>query len=254
VRLFERSPGAPPFFPIQHPITIDLVSYGDSSPWPVEADGFGHSIELLNISLDNDFADNWRGSLTERGSPGILNTINLPPVARLNANPLVGRAPLDVEFDPLLSSDPEGADLLAAWNFGDGAIDAGFAIKTHRYDDPGTYVARLTVNDSINPAVAVEQTIVVVAAPVFIRGDANDDGKIDIVDAMASLFAVFFGTSVNCEMAVDADDDTLLTVYDALLTLRYLFLSGPAPSAPFPECAVDPTLDGLSCSRQTSCE
>ncbi len=39
--------------------TIDLVDYDDASPWPIEADGDGPSMELLNPALDNNDGNNW---------------------------------------------------------------------------------------------------------------------------------------------------------------------------------------------------
>jgi len=38
---------------------IDKVEYSDSSPWPVEADGSGAYLELVNLNFDNSNATNW---------------------------------------------------------------------------------------------------------------------------------------------------------------------------------------------------
>jgi hypothetical protein len=53
-----------------HPETIDVVRYGDRAPWPPEADGSGHSLELRDLALDNDLPENWRPSPAPGGSPG----------------------------------------------------------------------------------------------------------------------------------------------------------------------------------------
>ncbi len=53
-----------------HPETIDAVKYRDSSPWPAQADGAGRSLELGELSLDNDLPESWRASREPGGSPG----------------------------------------------------------------------------------------------------------------------------------------------------------------------------------------
>jgi hypothetical protein len=72
------------------------VTYGDSDGWPVEADGAGRSLVL--IDLDGDFSDPaaWRASLQPLGSPGAedvllgdLNqdlSVSLIDLAMLQAN------------------------------------------------------------------------------------------------------------------------------------------------------------------------
>jgi hypothetical protein len=45
------------------------------------------------------------------------------------------------------------------------------------------------------------------------------------------------------------NDDEALDVADVTALLDYLFLSGPAPSAPFPAAGPDPSGDGLDCTR-----
>jgi spore coat protein CotH len=39
--------------------TIDEVEYKDEAPWPLEADGKGSFLELINISFDNSLASSW---------------------------------------------------------------------------------------------------------------------------------------------------------------------------------------------------
>ncbi len=80
----------------------------------------------------------------------------------------------------------------------------------------------------------------------FVRGDANDDGKVDISDAIFTLGCLFQGTRCpECPDAADIQDDGALDISDPIALLNYLFLEGPRPSAPFPDCGLDPTLDAL---------
>lgn len=57
----------------QNSMLMDSLIYDDESPWPVDADGTGHSLELIDASTDNEIAENWRASSFELGSPGMEN-------------------------------------------------------------------------------------------------------------------------------------------------------------------------------------
>ncbi len=48
---------------------IDSVSYSDSLPWPMGADGYGKSLELIDPDSDNSLAINWRASEVLYGTP-----------------------------------------------------------------------------------------------------------------------------------------------------------------------------------------
>ncbi len=67
LRIKDAGPG--------YPATVDVLHYKDKLPWPPKADGFGHSLELVNVSedLDNDQAVNWRASAAKGGSPGTID-------------------------------------------------------------------------------------------------------------------------------------------------------------------------------------
>ena len=55
--------------------TIDSLEYDDHAPWPVEADGAGATLELVNPASDNALGKNWKASIGH-GSPGKKNTIS----------------------------------------------------------------------------------------------------------------------------------------------------------------------------------
>ena len=73
--------------------------------------------------------------------------VNQPPVARIQATPTSGSAPLAVTFDGSGSSDAEGALVSYVWTFGDGQQATG-AWVSHTYTQAGTYTATLTVTDA----------------------------------------------------------------------------------------------------------
>jgi len=54
---------------------IDFFEYDDSFPWPVEPDGAGSSLELLNPSYINSIGSNWAGSINSYGIPGRMNSV-----------------------------------------------------------------------------------------------------------------------------------------------------------------------------------
>ena len=82
----------------------------------------------------------------------------------------------------------------------------------------------------------------------FIRGDANNDGRLSISDAVRILKMLFAGEEHLCADATDVDDNGATNVTDAIVLLDYLYGRGTAPpSAPFPDRGPDLTEDGLSC-------
>ncbi len=58
---------------------VDEVTYDDSLPWPVQPDGNGPSLELIDPSLDNDVASSWAASIDPStnpyGTPGAQNSV-----------------------------------------------------------------------------------------------------------------------------------------------------------------------------------
>lgn len=71
--------------------TIDALTYDDVAPWPTSPDGFGPSLELRGLLLDNTVAENWGPSNANLGTPRAVNSINgtgpLPKVTEVSATP-----------------------------------------------------------------------------------------------------------------------------------------------------------------------
>lgn len=99
---------------------------------------------------------------------------------------------------------------------------------------------------SVTPA-ATAGAISVIAPGGFIRGDVNEDGGLDIADAIATLAFLFSGDAASCLDAVDSNDDGMTNIADAIFTLDFLFSGGSAPPAPYPSEGPDPTADSLGC-------
>ncbi|MEM7232587.1 MAG: hypothetical protein AAF517_10455, partial [Planctomycetota bacterium] len=98
-------------------------------------------------------------------------------------------------------------------------------------------------------------TVTRVAEDLFLRGDCNADGQIDISDAVVTLGSLFLGEGEpDCLDACDSNDDGDLDVSDAIRTLGVLFLGqGVIPLPGTEECGVDPTDDAIGCRTAPRC-
>ncbi|MBN1419434.1 MAG: DUF1565 domain-containing protein [Planctomycetes bacterium] len=91
--------------------------------------------------------------------------------------------------------------------------------------------------------------------PRFIRGDASDDGKIDIADPIRILAYLFAAAPGGCLDAFDAGDDGSVGLADPVLLLNGLFAGRWGASDLVAEgCRYDETDDGLGCSGYASCD
>ncbi|HLU47922.1 MAG TPA: hypothetical protein VK116_07550, partial [Planctomycetota bacterium] len=92
--------------------------------------------------------------------------------------------------------------------------------------------------------------------PIFLRGDADASGALNLTDAIRILTFLFVGNvEVSCLDAADSDDSGALNLTDGIFVLNYLFVGlSPAPPPPFPECGPDPTDDSTACEvSQPNC-
>ncbi|MEM7264207.1 MAG: hypothetical protein AAF488_19635, partial [Planctomycetota bacterium] len=113
--------------------------------------------------------------------------------------------------------------------------------------------ANIDLANSIGATTLKAGYIYEAASPLFLRGDANDDGTVDLSDGVSILEELFIRPSVGCYIAGDSDDDGNLTLTDAVYLFGFLFLGGD-PLPPPAECGEDPTLDALPCREYSSCE
>jgi hypothetical protein len=111
-----------------------------------------------------------------------------------------------------------------------------------------TYVVEFA---SIPPEIFTDGGLDVRHPPVllpFVRGDANNDGFVDLGDAIFHLNYTFgSGPLPVCSDAGDANDDGYSDVSDAIYLLLYIFTSGPPPGPPYPNPGLDPTADTMIC-------
>ncbi len=90
----------------------------------------------------------------------------------------------------------------------------------------------------------------------FVRGDADASEAIDITDVNVILEFLFTdGQAPPCLDAADVNDDGAVDVSDAIFELLFLFGGGAPPREPSSDstsytesdCGTDPTPDGVSC-------
>ncbi|MFQ5653169.1 MAG: hypothetical protein ACE5GW_00380 [Planctomycetota bacterium] len=102
-------------------------------------------------------------------------------------------------------------------------------------------------NQSISPQ-PVDGFLEIIPITIFLRGDANLDGAVDISDGVVMItFVSGLTPAPPCLSALDSNDDGVIDLADALYTLNFLFLAGPVIPPPFPEPGVDPTEDPIPC-------
>lgn len=102
------------------------------------------------------------------------------------------------------------------------------------------------------PAVDPEEGPATTSSPpaLFVRGDSNRDGALDLTDAIATLKGLFHaGADLPCPDAADANDSGGVDVSDAIFHFNYLFLGGAEPPPPFPDPARDASPDPLDCGE-----
>lgn len=68
------------------------------------------------------------------------------PTASFTASPITGNAPLLVNLDATVASDPNDLTLTYAWDFGDDTTGTGVT-TSHTYRTPGVYTITLVVNN-----------------------------------------------------------------------------------------------------------
>jgi len=118
--------------------------------------------------------------------------------------------------------------------------------------ESGIYVDKIILTTDENftpndPGPPESGQISLVGEGAFVRGDVNEDRKIDISDAVTILRHLFSEPRTICEDHADTNDDGRVDIADAIYLLTYLFLEGDPPPPPFPDMGYDETADGFPC-------
>ena len=111
-----------------------------------------------------DFVEHLLGGIEiTAGAASSPECTNEGPSVQAAADPQTGNAPLTVSFTSS-GSDPEGQTLVYSWDFGDGGRAFG-QNATHIYQQPGTYMAKVTVTDPDGGTGTAEVEVIVVDPP-----------------------------------------------------------------------------------------
>jgi len=107
-------------------------------------------------------------------------------------------------------------------------------------------------NQSLS-ANTVDSQVYIDSAMLFQRGDCNSDNKVNISDPISVIMATIlvdeFDFVPSCEDACDGNDDGVIDIGDAVYLLLWMFRGGLIPPAPGPFVfGMDPTEDPLECS------
>ena len=114
---------------------------------------FGTNVEIPIAMKFGPYGSGQALYVVTWGSPPGLYRIsyasgaNRRPTAVATADRVAGNLPLTVSFDAQGSSDPDNADLVYDWDFGDGSSHGAGVTDSHTYTTAGTYTAKLTVID-----------------------------------------------------------------------------------------------------------
>jgi hypothetical protein len=123
----------------------------------------------------------------------------------------------------------------------------------------GTYRFRLDIDDGqlCDNSASVEVEVEVIAGVLFVRGDVDSSGTVELTDGVIALGFLFSGgPPPACFDSADVDDGGSVELTDAVIIFTWLFLGGPPPQAPTPsattypgqDCGIDPVDDALDCA------
>lgn len=186
-----------------------------------------------------------------------IDGIRLAPTNHIQRNPLMvpdgfGGAHIawEAEFDAYVRSidalgNPggSGGELIMAQAQGD------YTETLVETSDGGAILTTTAANDDLFCDKIVSSAL------MFIRGDSNVDGTVDIADAqylLNHLFTVPLTPDPLCLASTDANADGSVDVSDVIYLLEYLFMMSFAPPAPFPGCGGDAATP-LACDSFAAC-
>ncbi len=241
--------------------TVIVTLTNDDSDLDVGAFSFGlehdpAKLDLLDITLEDTVTEEVNG-----GDGPEYVARNLSPEGGTGGTLAIL---VSLENEPFDTISPGEDQPIANFIYGAGtSVGGGDSTTVQFTGDLGSPPVSLVVSVAgktwepflVNGTITVVETDVVTHS--FLRGDVNSDGIVAISDAIALLSFMFPSASSSfspdCEASGDINDDGIFTLAeDAIRLLNYLFNSGTAPAAPFPDCGL---AEEAICDEDTSsCE
>jgi hypothetical protein len=132
--------------------------------------------------------------------------------------------------------DPFGKTVNLGSPINTGSHDSWTRVSPRWPEDGSIIYFGRCVNCNLNPDIRLEADIYQatwrVTPRIFLRGEANGDGTLDLSDAVFIFGFLFLGTvELGCREALDANDDGAIDLSDAIGVLGHLFLGSP-PTLP----------------------
>lgn len=117
------------------------LEYSPDAPWPVAADGTGHSLVLISPSYGEEDPRAWAASWRRGGSPGRRDPLSAAPVEPVVINEFLAHTDLPaLDFIELYNRSATAVDL-AGWILTDTIGTNRFRIPAGTVLEPGTAVA-----------------------------------------------------------------------------------------------------------------
>ncbi|MGI9243095.1 MAG: lamin tail domain-containing protein, partial [Verrucomicrobiales bacterium] len=168
---------------------IAELAYGDSEPWPEQADGDGYSLVFSDASTQTSPADasNWRASALPGGSPGEGDTLTFDQWAEVR---LAGQSPGDLDA----LADPEADGIV-------NLVEYAFDLDPLR-SDPGGLPAAILEGGSLLVRYQHQLYKTDLGIAVEAAGEPSAGWSVDeVVDSVLSVA----GEIEQREAAVDTD-------------------------------------------------
>ncbi|MFZ9854529.1 MAG: lamin tail domain-containing protein, partial [Limisphaerales bacterium] len=116
------------------------MRYGSDLPWPVAADGTGHSMVLVSPSYGEEDPRAWAASWRRGGSPGRRDPVSAAPVEPVVINEFLAHTDLpQLDFIELYNRTTRTVDL-SGWILTDSIVTNRFRIPNGTRLDPGSHL------------------------------------------------------------------------------------------------------------------
>lgn len=167
-------------------VLVDEVDYSDNAPWPIAADGSGHSLQRLNVAAYGDDVLNWGA-----GAPTAAAAFTTGAGPTVTTHP-VSQSVLRGNSITLTAAGAGAGPLRYQWRFNGsvlaGATSASLALNNFRVNQGGDYQCLI-----MNPYGAILTAVATV--DVLIPAEILSQPSSQVVRAGASVTLGVFATS-----------------------------------------------------------
>jgi len=216
----------------------------------------GNSCEILVVKHDGVGNEIWAKAFQGEGQDATglaggfaleLDNLGFAYIAGASAN---ASGAMEVAT---LKIDANGGKVWSmTWSGSGGVYGRGLAIALDR-EGSVLVAAESTADNGFFDYAAIKYSQR--SASTFSRGDANDDGKRDLADAVSILLSLFAGgPAPGCADSADVNGDAKIDLTDSVYLLGYLFQGAAPPPAPFPDCGTNALGNGLGCASFKACK